>query len=80
MDVATKFAMFLRAIEGACLQAFPEKSYPVRSDQSNNISWFGDDLKRMRETLNFLYDLHRQYNTEITLNSYKYHKKYIEKL
>lgn len=62
VNVDQKFEMFMGILEGAYLKSFPEKTYRVRSDHSNNINWFNDDLRNMREHLRFLRELSEQYN------------------
>lgn len=60
-DVNKCFEHLTTLLENAYQQAFPEKTYTVRSDHSPAVEWFSDDLKMMREHLNFLGELKRQY-------------------
>ena len=62
VDAEQKFSNFMNILENAYSESFPLKSYQVRSDNSNNISWFNEDLKIMREQLKFLKELYNQYN------------------
>lgn len=56
IGVDEKFDIFIDELCEAYLWSFPEKTYRDRSDQANNLSWFNDSLRNMRETLRFLSD------------------------
>lgn len=74
VTVDQKFDNFLNMLEMAYLQSFPERTYLVCSDQSNNISWFNDTLRGMRETLGFLSDHYQRSGSELSrfeLNNFK---------
>ncbi|CAH1969186.1 unnamed protein product [Acanthoscelides obtectus] len=46
-----KFSHFMDILQEAYTYSFPKKTYVVRSDQGNNISWFNTELSAMREHL-----------------------------
>ncbi|CAH1966934.1 unnamed protein product, partial [Acanthoscelides obtectus] len=52
-----KFSHFMDILQEAYTYPLPKKTYVVRSDQGNNISWFNTDLSSMRERLRFLREL-----------------------
>ncbi|CAH1982969.1 unnamed protein product [Acanthoscelides obtectus] len=56
-----KFSHFMDILQEAYTYSFPKKTYVVRSDQGNNISWFNTELRAMREHLRFLRELKGQY-------------------
>lgn len=70
----TKFCMFIKILETANLEAFPEKTYYVRSDQTNNITWFNSELRHMREQLQLLGNLKRKFKTTYLEHAYRQYK------
>ncbi|XP_050294198.1 uncharacterized protein LOC126734556 [Anthonomus grandis grandis] len=75
--VEEKFITFLNILEDTCLKCFPIKQFTVRSDQSNNISWFSDELRGMRERLRFLELVSKQYTDVYHKNVFlQYRNKY----
>nr|CAI5867585.1 unnamed protein product [Callosobruchus analis] len=76
-EVNKVFTDFMALLENSFLSAFPEKTYTVRSDNSLNITWFTEELRTMREHLNFLSELKQQYNLPWIEDEIKrYRKKY----
>nr|CAI5830341.1 unnamed protein product [Callosobruchus analis] len=57
LNIEQKFEKFMKILEDAYLCCFPEKKYIVRSDQGNNITWFNQELREMREHLTLLGDM-----------------------
>ena len=78
-DVDEKFNLFVNTLKYCLECAFPIKTYIVRSDQGKNISWFNDNLKQMRDRLQFLHELKVQYNCEPLIQNYKDFKKVYKK-
>lgn len=68
IGVDERFDMFMRVLDSAYLESFPERTYRVRSDQSGDITWFTDELREMRERLYLLRELTQQYSNN---NEYK---------
>nr|CAI5847843.1 unnamed protein product [Callosobruchus analis] len=64
---------FVQVLEQAYISSFPEKTYRIRSGQSNTVLWFSERIKNMRENLSFLRYLKNQYNiiSNIEYNRYK---------
>ena len=56
----------MNTLHNAYLECFHEKTYSKRTDQSQNMGWFNDDLKKMREHINFLKELKNQYNLNVS--------------
>nr|CAI5834912.1 unnamed protein product [Callosobruchus analis] len=76
-EVNKVFTDFMALLENSFLSAFPEKTYTVRSDNSLNITWFTEELRTMREHLNFLSELKQQINLPWIEDEIKrYRKKY----
>ena len=74
LDADCKASEFVGILEWAYLASFPNKSYRVRSDQGENITWFNNELRAMREHLALLGELSRQYagaGSKQEYNSYK---------
>lgn len=74
-DADETFECFFGLLESAYLSAFPEKAYSVRSDNADNISWFNDELRSMRDHLNFLGALKSQYNNDEINQEFKNYKR-----
>lgn len=59
-------------LENAYIRAFPEKKYKVRSDYYHNVSWFNDELRAMRDHLNFLGELSSHYGiARVEFNNFR---------
>uniref|UniRef100_A0A6P7GL35 Uncharacterized protein LOC114340110 n=1 Tax=Diabrotica virgifera virgifera TaxID=50390 RepID=A0A6P7GL35_DIAVI len=63
-DVELKFCHFMNILESCFLESFSQKKYRVRSDQSEKITWFTNDLQAMREHLKFLEEFYRQHKND----------------
>ena len=61
-NVECKFVKFMDVLEQSYKSLFPKKKYIVRSDQSNQVSWFNEEIRGMREHLKLLDEISRQYN------------------
>ncbi|VEN37552.1 unnamed protein product, partial [Callosobruchus maculatus] len=61
-EINEVFTDFMALLENSFLSAFPEKTYTVRSDNSLNVAWFTEELRTMREHLNFLSELKQHHN------------------
>ena len=46
LNVNSKFEIFMNTLHNAYLECFHEKTYSKRTDQSQNMGWFNDDLKK----------------------------------
>nr|CAI5825267.1 unnamed protein product [Callosobruchus analis] len=57
LTVTEKFNKFVTLLQNSYIEAFPLKTYKVRSDEPGNNSWFNEDLKYMRNHLKFLYEV-----------------------
>nr|CAI5818495.1 unnamed protein product [Callosobruchus analis] len=62
MSVDRRFNKFINILEEAYLESFPEKRYKVGSDKGEEVGWFDEHLKNMRDHLTFLEELRKQYN------------------
>ena len=71
----SKFEMFVTFIRNGIDLVFPEKTFSHKKNQPL-ISWFNDDLKRKRETLNFFRDLSRNSVNEHILSATRSYAKY----
>lgn len=56
-----KFEVFVRNVVGCFLTAFPEKTYVSKTSFTYQQSWFGPDLREVRERLFFISDLCNQF-------------------
>lgn len=67
IDIDTKFKMFLTLLKNCVDLAFPEKKFKHYKN-TPIVSWFNDDLKKMRDQLNFYRELAQAHeNPEVTL-------------
>ncbi|KAJ3661565.1 hypothetical protein Zmor_005956 [Zophobas morio] len=65
-DVDTKLDLFLDVIINACNLSFPEITFKNKKD-GHDVIWFTDELKKMREHLAFLNELHNLQRTPDSL-------------
>nr|CAI5846074.1 unnamed protein product [Callosobruchus analis] len=75
LSVTEKFNKFLTLLQNSYIEAFPFKTYKVRSDEPGSNSWFNEDLKYMRNHLKFLYEVSKQYKQPADIQIYKSYKK-----
>lgn len=77
MDSHSKWELFLNILHDFYIECFPEKQYTIRSD--NNVIWFNQGLRAMREHLKLLGDISRQYNTDANRKLYVQYKRQYKK-
>lgn len=62
LSIEEKFTLLVNNLQQCALDAFPEKTYVTRN---SNITWFNYKLHKMREHINLLNDLCKQFNLQI---------------
>ena len=73
LDADSKCERFVNILNEAFLESFPEKQYVMRTD--NDIGWFTQELRTMREHLGLLGEISRQYNSHTNKHHYKQYKR-----
>lgn len=64
IDINNRVITFISILTDSIDAIFPLKSRVVNSSQKIKIVWFNDNLRRMREHLNFLHEFHKRNPTE----------------
>lgn len=64
LDINEKFQIFLNTILQAYNQSFPEKLVRFENKYSMKVAWYTDDLRKMRDHLQFLNEVCKRHNTK----------------